>query len=94
MSGINEILSIADALDEVANLIETTKSDDGKISIGDVLRPAVWSSAMDVYKATSEAIANAEELSEEVFDLDAVEIKAVLSRYVEVSAKIIQALAS
>lgn len=92
--GITEILAIAEALDEIANLVETAKSDDGKISLGDALRPAIWGSAMDVYKATSEAIANAENLTDEVFDLDATEIKAVLNRFVEVASKLIQTLAS
>jgi hypothetical protein len=93
-SGIAEILAIAEALNEVCDLIEAAKVDDGKISLGDALRPAVWSSAMELYAACTLAVTNVSDLTDEIFDLDSTEIKAVLNRYVEVVTRLMQLIAS
>jgi hypothetical protein len=91
--GITEILQIADALDEVCDLLEKAKEDDGKITFGDALRPAIWGEVFALYREASDAIANLNDIGEEVFDLDTAETVLALNRFVEVGARFLKIFA-
>ena len=92
MAGVKNLLELAEALDEVADLVDAAKSDDGKIGVGDLLRPAVWKEAGELTAAARAAFDGAEDMLEEVKDLDGGEASRVLAAYVAAASHLLKSL--
>jgi len=92
MAGIKNLLELSEAVDEVADLVDAAKSDDGKIGLGDLLRPSVWKEASELTAAAKAAYEGADELVEEVKDLDTAEASRVLASFVASASHLLKAL--
>ena len=90
--GVKNLMEVAEALEEIADLVNAMKGDDGKISLGDAMRPSVWKEAGELTAAAKAAYGDISLLVDEVKDLDQGEASQVLAAYVASGSKLISAL--
>lgn len=86
--GIEKAKSLTLLVDELVDVLEAAKKDDGKISARDLLNQKVWAEGVEFLKVAKSTTENFQDLRAELSDLDLLESLELVQHYTDTFEKL------